>query len=53
MLTGLHKLDWSKGTNWFYFYKNYGNMLTGYQTIDDHGLKGTFYFDPTTGAMIQ
>ena len=53
MLTGWQKLNWSKGTDWFYFDKESGNMLTGLQKVNDHKLEGTFYFDPETGALVK
>ena len=53
MFTRLHKLDWSKATKWFYLDKENDNMLTGLQTINDHGLRGIYYFDPKTGARVN
>jgi glucan-binding YG repeat protein len=53
MATGWQWLDWSGGTDWFYFStadgSQMGAMLTGLQQIDGD----TYYLDPTSGAMAQ
>lgn len=33
-LYGWQRLDWSKGTDWFYFDKSTGEMLTGSNKLD-------------------
>ena len=45
------KLEWSKGTNWFYF-NSKGDMVTGWQQLRWSGGEDWFYFDPISGAMI-
>lgn len=51
LVKGWQKMQWSKGTDWFYFDKN-GIMLTGWQKLK--WSKGTdwFYFDDKNGNML-
>ena len=47
-VTGWQQLEWSGGTDWFYF-DEHGIMLTGW--INDNGT--WYYLDPNSGAMYN
>lgn len=49
-LTGWHYLNWSGGTNWFYF-DSKGIMLKGFQKLKWSGGTNWFYFD-SNGCML-
>ena len=50
MVTGWHKITWSKGTDWFWFGPD-GAMATGWKKLKSKGAYRWFYLDQN-GAML-
>ena len=50
MVTGWHKITWSKGTDWFWFAPD-GAMATGWKKLKSKGAYRWFYLDQN-GAML-
>ena len=46
-------MEWSQGTDWFYFDPLKGNMLTGWQYLNRDEVENWFYFDPLNGDLYQ